>query len=97
MDEPMRAPAVHRLKTWIPYFGAVLDGSKPFEVRRHDRGFKVGDRLRLVEVLPDAGLPPTGREAEAVITYAMGGGQFGIKPGYVVLGLGAVTEVGSGA
>jgi hypothetical protein len=83
------ALTVHRLKTWASYFSAVIDGSKPFEVRRDDRGFQRGDRVRLVEVThPDDGLLPTGREAEYTITYVLTGGQFGIEPGYVVLGLG---------
>jgi hypothetical protein len=82
---------MHRLKTWVPYFAAVTDGVKPFEVRRDDRGFQRGDRVRLVEVSqPRDGMIPTGREAEYEITYVLTGGQFGIEPGYVVLGLGAV-------
>jgi hypothetical protein len=87
---------VHLLKTRVPYFEAVTDGVKPFEVRRDDRGFQRGDRVHLVEVAwqrepsglrGDAWLP-TGREAEYEITYVFTGGQFGIEPGYVVLGLG---------
>jgi hypothetical protein len=88
MTARVRKPAVHRLRTWVPYFQAVIDGAKPFEVRRDDRGFQVGDRVRLIEVThPDDGLAPTGREAEAEITYILSGGQFGIEPGYAVLGL----------
>jgi hypothetical protein len=37
---------------------------------------------------------PTGREAQYVITYVLTGGQFGIEPGYVVLGLGPVAQPG---
>ena len=90
----MRALTVHRLKTWMPYYDAVISGAKPFEVRRDDRGFQRGDRVRLVEVSqPASGTLPTGREAEYEITYVLTGGQFGIVPGYVVLGLGAVSEL----
>ena len=81
---------VHRLKTWIPYFDAVASGAKPFEVRRDDRGFQRGDRVQLIEVTRASFPRPTGREAEAEITYVLTGGQFGIEPGYVVLGLGVV-------
>jgi len=89
------SPIVHWLKTWIPYFDAVVSGAKPFEVRRDDRGFQRGDRVRLVEVSePARGMIPTGREAQYVITYVLTGGQFGIEPGYVVLGLGPVAQPG---
>lgn len=40
---------VHSLKVEPPYFDALLDGSKPFEVRRNDRAYQRGDRLRLRE------------------------------------------------
>ena len=81
---------VHQLKTWEPYFSAVIDGSKPFEVRRDDRGFQRGDHVRLVETAQQDGeWLPTGRAAQYMITYVLPGGQFGIKPGYVVLGLGS--------
>ena len=79
----------HRLKTWMPYFEDVASGAKPFEVRRDDRGFQLGDSVRLIEVSSTPGdLIRTGREAEYEITYVLTGGQFGIEPGYVVLGLG---------
>lgn len=85
---------VHRLKTWGPYFDAVISGAKPFEVRRDDRGFQQGDRVQLVEVLHyDDSVVPTGREAMYEITYVLTGGQFGIEPGHVVLGLGG-TQLG---
>lgn len=79
---------VHRLKTWVPFFSAVADGSKPFEVRRDDRGFQRGDYVQLVEVSqPRDGQIPTGREARYEITYVLTGGQLGIEPGYVVFGI----------
>ena len=79
---------VHRLKTWPQYFDAAVSGAKPFEVRRDDRGFQRGDQVVLVEVsLPRDGMIPTGREAKYEITYVLTGGQLGIEPGYVVLGL----------
>lgn len=94
--EPMRGLTIHKLKTWVPYFDAVTSGAKPFEVRRDDRGFQRGDRVLLAEVTqPCDGLIPTGREAMYEITYVLTGGQFGIEPGYVVLGLGVTKEDGS--
>ena len=42
----------HELKTWPEYFAPTAAGVKTFEVRRDDRGFRVGDRLRLREFEP---------------------------------------------
>lgn len=41
--------AIHALKVVAPYFDALADGSKTFEVRRNDRGFQKGDTLVLQE------------------------------------------------
>ncbi len=39
----------HHLKTLPEYFQAVIAGTKPFEIRNNDRGFKPGDRVILEE------------------------------------------------
>lgn len=57
----------HELKTWPKYFSALLEGSKTFELRRDDRGFKVGDRLRLREW--DYNTEYSGRELMYRVTY----------------------------
>lgn len=33
--------STHELKTWPPYFAAILDGLKTWEYRRDDRPYKV--------------------------------------------------------
>lgn len=93
----------HYLKTLACYWDAAQAGVKPFEVRRDDRGFQRGDivvlqklakdgrtlEARFVET-PGVPLPPGERpfyELTRRITYVLTGGQFGIEPGYVVLGL----------
>jgi hypothetical protein len=40
---------IHDLKCWPEPFAAILSGEKRHEIRRDDRGFKVGDVLRLRE------------------------------------------------
>jgi Domain of unknown function (DUF3850) len=86
---------VHHLKTWPEYFGRVKNGDKPFEIRKNDRDYKVGDELLLQEFVPegyyaeDAKQEPyfTGQVCHRKITYILNGGQFGIEKGYVALGL----------
>lgn len=87
--------AKHELKTWKEYFEPILSGDKTFEVRKNDRDFKVGDLLVLIETgLGGAGMTdhdlthvPTGRSLEAVVTYILPGGKFGIDKEYCVMGI----------
>ena len=75
----------HELKTWSGYYNLVVSGAKTFEVRRDDRGFKIGDILRLKEYMPSE-TKYTGRHTDVEVTYILTGGQFGIERGYVVMG-----------
>lgn len=75
----------HELKTWPGYFQAVYDGDKPFEVRKNDQPFEIGDRLWLREWEPDK-QSYTGRECTRTITYILSDLQF-VKEGYVILGI----------
>ncbi len=40
---------IHYLKTVQPYYDSVVRGEKPFEVRKNDRNFQVGDIVCLKE------------------------------------------------
>ena len=46
---------VHELKCWPAFFDAVARGEKTFEIRKDDRGFQRGDRLRLLKYDPRNG------------------------------------------
>lgn len=84
----------HDLKCWDVYWDAISNGEKTFEVRRDDRGFQKGDTLILkrwdrernnfTRTISDN----RPYELRRRIKYVLTGGQFGIEPGYVVLGLG---------
>jgi len=79
---------IHELKTLPDIWDEVEIGAKTFEVRFNDRGFSVGDTLRLFR-----GVSREWMEREYLdrkVTYILTGGQFGIEPGYVVMGLGEV-------
>lgn len=82
----------HTLKCWPDYFDAIQRGEKPFDVRRDDRGFQKGDTLLLQKFDPKRQRYVTSPfdhicELRRKVTYVLTGGQFGIEPGYVVLGL----------
>lgn len=85
---------IHELKCWPSSFERISDGTKTFEVRRDDRGFQMGDVLRLREwdydrafelQSPERGF--TGREVERVCGVIFRQG-FGVDLGeFVVIAL----------
>jgi hypothetical protein len=79
-------PQVHELKVWPEFFARLIDGTKMFEIRKDDRGFRVRDTLVLREWSPRM-KKYTGREMRRLVSYVMGGPGFGLMPGYVVMGL----------
>jgi hypothetical protein len=85
----MESGVTHFLKTWPEFFAAQANHTKPFEVRRYDRGYAVGDTLVLQEWEParrDLGVDAyTGRELQRRVTYVLRDSP-GLQPGYVVLG-----------
>lgn len=78
----------HTLKTVQPYFGHVRSGRKKFEVRRDDRGYQPGDLLVLAEWDGEF----TGQDCVREVVYVLRDGEdFGVQPGFVVLGLRSPT------
>lgn len=77
---------VHNLKLWSEFYNEVANGNKTFEVRKNDRGFKLGDILILKEYCPTS-KAYTGKERILQVSYILKGGSFGIEKGFVVLGL----------
>ncbi len=78
--------SLHSLKTWPPYFDHIRSGKKTFDVRKDDRDYRVGDLIYFEEYIPDK-RKFTGERHPALISYKLNGGQFGIEPGFCVLGL----------
>lgn len=87
---------VHKLKSWPHFFTAVKENRKPFEVRKNDRAFQVGDELLLEEFVPKDYYEDqneeyyTGNVCHRKITYILKGGEFGVDNDTVILGLSAV-------
>jgi hypothetical protein len=83
----------HILKCESTFWGDVADGHKAFEVRKDDRGYRVGDTLCLKNWRSDRqgySHEFTGLQEKVVMAhvgYLLYGGQFGIEPDFVVLGL----------
>jgi hypothetical protein len=90
------------LKVLIPYYEDIISGIKTFEVRKNDRDFKVGDILKLREFQAfykedydtegnlKQGLDEQmsyGRDCYAEVTYLLDIIEFGLQPGYVVMGI----------
>jgi hypothetical protein len=91
----------HRVKSWPEFYGPLADGQKPFDLRRMDRDYKVGDIIVFCEWKPlqNTNSGYTGRECRRLITYIMDGlGSVGtIEPykglarGYGILGLAEIA------
>jgi len=79
----------HTLKSWPRFFWPVWGGIKPFELRKDDRQFAVGDDIELREYDPDRD-QFSGQRWSGVITYIIrpDDGVPGLEPGYCILGLG---------
>ena len=82
MNRPCNA---HDLKILPEYFDAVQSGIKNFEIRKNDRGYKVGDILLLREWYRGK---YTGRQICKKVQYIyFGDGTYGLSAEYCILGL----------
>lgn len=79
-------PKVHDVKCAQPHFDDVASGRKTAELRVDDRGYEVGDTLRLHEV--EFG-EKTGGVIAYEITHKLVGGPW-LAPGYCMLSLGRI-------
>jgi len=76
---------VHRLKTINPFFTAVWEEGKLFELRLDDRSYEVGDRVLLLEYDKEQN-EFSGRAICATISYILRATDLpeGLKKGYVI-------------
>jgi hypothetical protein len=87
-----RPPMNHMLKTWPQFYGEILAGRKRHEIRKHDRDFRVGDTLTLVEWSPET-KAFTGAACVRVITY-LSYDFPGIEKGYCLMSIAEVQQKG---
>jgi hypothetical protein len=83
----------HELKCWPAPFQAMRNETKPYEIRRSDRCFRVGDSLFLREWMPQTG-QYTGRSLTREVTYISGPSEWGLPANLVVMGVRAVPVDG---
>ena len=75
---------IHELKILPEYFDAVRSREKTFELRKNDRGFKVGDYLHLKEW---DGEKYTGREVTRYVNYILYDWTGGLQDRWCIMNL----------
>lgn len=77
---------IHNIKLHEQFCDPVAMGTKPFEVRRNDRGYQAGDYIRFTSIddVLNKVHHPIDKEIFK-ITYVLSG--WGIEDGFVVLGI----------
>ena len=75
--------AIHKIKTWPPQFGEILNGAKRHEVRNNDRGYQNGDTVIMREWCPEKELY-TGAWVQGLITNTTLPGVFGLTDDVIV-------------
>ena len=80
---------MHKIKLREDFADAVLSGDKSFEVRKNDRGYKVGDtvKFRVIDKISNTVDHPLNKK-EYRITYVLN--EWGIDEDYVVF---AIKEI----
>lgn len=80
---------VHELKCWSGSFDAIVSGAKTFEYRSDDRDYSIGDTLHLCRWDPTT-KQYTGEAFDALVTWILHGGAFGVPFGYCVMSIAPV-------
>lgn len=95
-SDTQRQVKIHEVKIGATFFEEAACGKKNFELRRNDRGYRVGDMLELQEYRDGA---YTGRTCRKLITYMLED-YTGLQEGYCILGCELIAgedESGTGA
>ena len=80
----------HDIKIASSYYEDIISGKKKFELRKNDRGYKVGDSLKMLEF---ADGKHTGRTIDADIIYMLED-YTGLEEGYCILGIDVTAHSG---
>lgn len=78
---------IHELKIGPLYLQQIKEGVKRFEIRKDDRGFKVGDILRLREWWDEDDIECSGYGPNECMVRIIYRTEFAQQDGYCVLGI----------
>lgn len=81
---------IHELKTWPASFQAILSERKRFDLRKNDRGYKVGDILYLREYDMETH-SYTDQEFWVRVTYIMAHGEW-LTSSYVCMSIEPIEQ-----
>ena len=79
----------HDLKTWGDFFEPLWTGDKRFELRKDDRGYRVGDMLMLRDWSKKNGY--SGRWVKAEVTFILNGLPW-LQPDYVAMSINEIER-----
>ena len=88
LDTQENRQKVHQIRLAKSYFDDVANGIKTFELRKNDRGYKVGDILEMMESVEGKN---TGRTVKALVTYMLEE-YTGIEDGYCIMAIKKMEE-----
>jgi hypothetical protein len=83
----------HTCKIWPKYYDMLASGKKNFELRKHNRDYKIGDQLLFMEWNPKTE-EYTGRSLKRKIIYILRSSDHdGLEGGYSILGMANTPRV----
>lgn len=77
----------HHLKIFSKYANLHLRNKKNWELRKNDRNFKVGDKIKFTIVSNITGLPMGNDGYTRTIDFVFEGGLYGLEEGYCILSI----------
>lgn len=77
---------IHQKKILEKYANAKKNYLKPWEIRKNDCNYKVGDWIQFI-VIDDETKEPTGATYSSQIKYILHGGEYGLEKGYCIMTL----------
>ena len=79
----MKQKIDHELKIWPQYYELVKSDIKPWEIRKNDRNYQIGDIIRFKEFDPKTN-QYTGRNFVRRIMFLFKQDGFGLQKGYCI-------------